>query len=115
MAAALLRWPLHSRPPRSLYGMLLPNLRGEEGTPLTLAEVASTLADHLRCEVQHGDNPHQITVQGQGYHFVVSTFFGGWQATLYLPEKPPATFYTEAVEMLEKRLKAKLAGRNANF
>ena len=52
-----------------------------------------------------------VTVRGKGYHFVVAGFFGGWQATLYIPEQEPVTFYGEAVEALELRLKGKLSGR----
>ncbi|HEY3363680.1 MAG TPA: hypothetical protein VGK74_01335 [Symbiobacteriaceae bacterium] len=82
---------------------------------MTLQEVAAELARRLNCEAQPGDNPFEIPVQGKGYHFVVAPFFGGWQATVHVPGQSPATFYAEALEMLETRLKAKLSGRDANF
>jgi len=82
---------------------------------VTLHEVAAELAQRMRCEVESGDDPNAITVRGKGYHYVVAPFFGGWQTTLYLPDQKPATFYAEAVEMLELRLKAKLSGRDADF
>lgn len=78
---------------------------------MTLNEVAAQLAQGMNCEVQPSENPFEITVQGKGYHFTVSSFFGGWQATLHLPGQAPVTFYTEVVEMLELRLKGKLTGR----
>lgn len=82
---------------------------------MTLQEVAQELARRMNCAVQPGDDPYQVKVQGKGYHFIVAPFFGGWQATLHLPEKPPTAFYAEALEMLELRLKAKLSGRPADF
>lgn len=82
---------------------------------MTVQEVAQTLASRMNCEVQPGDDPHAVTVQGKGYHFVVATFFGGWQTTLHVPEKAPVTYYGEAVEMLETRMKAKLSGRDDKF
>ena len=69
----------------------------------------------MNCQVESSDDPTQVRVNGNGYHFVVAPFFGGWQATLHLPGQPPVTFYGEAVDMLESRLKAKLSGRDANF
>lgn len=89
--------------------------RARGGAPLTLQEVAEELARRMACQVEPGDDPWAVKVDGPGYHFVVATFFGGWQATVYLPDKAPVTFYAEAVEMLELRLKAKLAGLDANF
>lgn len=82
---------------------------------MTLQEVAEALASRMNCTVRPSENPFEITVEGKGYHFVVAPFFGGWQATLHLPGQPAATFYAEATEMLEARLKAKLTGRDANF
>jgi hypothetical protein len=82
---------------------------------LTLEEVAAVLAQRMDAEVQPSDNPYEIKVQGKGYHFVVAPFFGGWQSTVYIPNQAPATWYAEAVEMLELRMKAKLTGRDANF
>lgn len=82
---------------------------------MTLGEVAAALAQRMHCQVEPGEDPYQVKVQGKGYSFVVGTFFGGWQATLHLPDKPPVTFYAEAIDMLELRLKAKLSGRDANF
>lgn len=82
---------------------------------MTLQEVAAELAHRMNCEVQPGGDENGITVAGNGYHFVVAPFFGGWQATLYLPDQPPATWYGEAMEMLEIRMKAKLSGRDSNF
>jgi hypothetical protein len=82
---------------------------------MTLQEVAEELARRMECQVQPGDNPYEVTVQGKGYHFVVTPFFGGWQATLHLPDQKPVTWFAEAVEMLELRLKAKLSGREADF
>lgn len=78
---------------------------------MTLREMAEELARRMNCEVQPSDNEWEITVQGKGYHFKVATFFGGWQTTLYIPEQPPVTFYGEAVDALELRLKGKLTGR----
>jgi len=79
---------------------------------MTLQEVATELARRMNCTVEPGsEDDAAVTVRGPGYHFVVSGFFGGWQATLYVPEQKPATFYGEAVEMLELRLKGKLSGR----
>lgn len=101
-------------PASDQYGMLVPKSR-RGGTPLTLNEVATHLAQRMNCEVEPGEDPNQITVRGNGYSYVVAPFFGGWQATLHLPGKPPTTFFSEAAEMLELRLKAKLAGRDANF
>jgi hypothetical protein len=82
---------------------------------VTLQEVAEELARRMDAQVQPSDNPGEITVLGKGYHFTVAPFFGGWQATLYLPNQKPHTWYAEAVEMLELRMKAKLTGRDANF
>lgn len=82
---------------------------------MTLQEVAEELARRMDCQVVSGDSPYEVKVQGKGYHFVVGSFFGGWQATLYLPDQKPQTWYGEAMEMLELRLKAKLTGRDANF
>lgn len=82
---------------------------------MTLQEVAEELARRMDCAVQPGDNPFEITIQGKGYRVVVASFFGGWQATLHLPDQNPQTWYGEAVDMLELRLKAKLTGRDANF
>jgi hypothetical protein len=78
---------------------------------MTLIEVAEELARRMNCEVQPSDNPWEVTVQGKGYHFVVASFFGGWQARLHLPGQAPVTFYGEAVDALELRLKGKLTGR----
>ena len=78
---------------------------------MTVNEVAEELARRMNCEVQPSDNPFEVTVQGKGYHFIVGTFFGGWQATLHLPGYAPITYYAEAVEMLELRLKGRLTGR----
>lgn len=78
---------------------------------MTLTELAEDLAQRMNCEVQPSDNPWEITVQGKGYHFTVASFFGGWQATLHISGQAPVTFYGEAVEMLELRLKGKLTGR----
>ncbi|HYG60124.1 MAG TPA: hypothetical protein VD902_18815 [Symbiobacteriaceae bacterium] len=82
---------------------------------MTLQEVAEELAGRMSCQVVPGDNPFEVRVEGKGYHIIVGTFFGGWQATLHLPDQKPQTWYAEAVEMLEARLKAKLSGRDANF
>lgn len=78
---------------------------------MTLTDVAAELAQRMNCVVQPSDNPWEITVLGKGYHFVVATFFGGWQATLHIPGQAPITYYGEAVEVLELRLKGKLTGR----
>ncbi|MGE5676246.1 MAG: hypothetical protein ACM3XM_20585 [Mycobacterium leprae] len=82
---------------------------------MTLQEVAAELAQRTNCEVQPGDNPYEVMVKGNGYHFVVAPFFGGWQATLFVPGEKPVLFFAEVVEMLEARLKAKLSGRDHNF
>jgi hypothetical protein len=83
---------------------------------VTLQEVAEELARRMEAQVQpSGESPQEIMVEGKGYHFIVAPFFGGWQATLYLPDRPPSPFYGEALEMLELRMKAKLSGRQANF
>ncbi len=82
---------------------------------MTLQEVAEDLARSMDAEVQPGDNESEITVKGKGYHFVVASFFGGWQATLYIPDQKPITFFGEASEMLALRMKAKLTGRDHNF
>lgn len=82
---------------------------------MTLQEVAAELARRMDSEVEPGDNPFEITVRGKGYHFVVASFFGGWQVTLHLPGQKPLAFYGEAAEMLELRMKAKLSGRDPNF
>ncbi|OTA40863.1 MAG: hypothetical protein A6D92_12470 [Symbiobacterium thermophilum] len=79
---------------------------------MTLHEVAAELARRMNCTVEPAAADAQsITVRGKGYHFVVAGFFGGWQATLYLPDQDPITYYGEAVESLEIRLKGKLSGR----
>jgi hypothetical protein len=78
---------------------------------MTLQEVAEELARRMNCEVQPGDDPFAVTVNGKGYHYVVAPFFGGWQATLHLPGQKPQSWYGEAVDALEFRLKAKLSGR----
>ncbi len=79
---------------------------------MTLHELAAELARRMNCTVEPGEADAQsVTVRGKGYHFVVAGFFGGWQATLYIPEQEPVTFYGEAVEALELRLKGKLSGR----
>jgi len=78
---------------------------------MTVREVAEELARRMNCEAQPSDDPFQVKVQGKGYHFVVATFFGGWQATLHLPGQVPAVFFGEAVDALELRLKGKLSGR----
>jgi hypothetical protein len=82
---------------------------------MTLPEMAEELARRMDCEVQPGDNPYEITIKGKGYHVVVGSFFGGWQATLHLPDHKPQTWYGEAVDVLELRLKARLTGRDADF
>lgn len=82
---------------------------------MTLQEVAEELAQRMNCQVEPGGSQQGVTVHGHGYFFVVAPFFGGWQATLHLPNATPQTFYAEAAEMLELRLKAKLSGRDANF
>lgn len=78
---------------------------------MTLTELAEALAQRMNCQVEPSDNPYEVTVQGKGYHFKVASFFGGWQATLYIPGQAPVTYYGEAVEALELRLKGKLTGR----
>ncbi len=79
---------------------------------MTLHEVAEELARRMNCTAEPaGADAQSVTVRGKGYHFVVAGFFGGWQATLYVPDQEPVTFYGEAVEMLEIRLKGKLSGR----
>ncbi|MBY6276538.1 hypothetical protein [Symbiobacterium thermophilum] len=79
---------------------------------MTLHEVAAELARRMNCTVEPAQGEAQsVTVRGKGYHFVVAGFFGGWQATLYLPDQDPVTFYGEAVEALEIRLKGRLSGR----
>lgn len=88
---------------------------GEGLAVMTLQEVAAELARSLNCEVQPDENPYEVKLQGKGYQVVVATFFGGWQATLHLPDHKPQTWFGEAAEMLELRLKAKLSGRDANF
>lgn len=66
----------------------------------------------MNCEAEPAvEDAAEITVRGSGYHFTVAPFFGGWQATLHLPAQAPVTFFGEAVEMLELRLKGKLSGR----
>ncbi|HYF92318.1 MAG TPA: hypothetical protein VD969_08715 [Symbiobacteriaceae bacterium] len=82
---------------------------------MTLQEVAAQLAQGLNCEVVDGEQPGEVKLQGKGYHVVVAPFFGGWQATLHLPDHKPQSWYGEAAEVLELRLKAKLSGRDANF
>jgi hypothetical protein len=82
---------------------------------MTLAEVAEGLATRMNAEVVPGDDPFQIKVQGKGYHFVVATFFGGWQSTLYLPDQEPTAFYAETAEMIEARMRAKLTGKDHQF
>jgi hypothetical protein len=82
---------------------------------MTLAEVAETLAARMEAAVVPGEDRFQIKVQGKGYYFVVSTFFGGWQSTLHIPDQAPLTFYAETAEMLEARMKAKLSGRDHQF
>ncbi len=78
---------------------------------MALQDVAEELARRMDCEVEPSDNPYEVTVHGKGYHFKVATFFGGWQATLFLPGQAPVVFFGEAVEALELRLKGKLSGR----
>lgn len=78
---------------------------------MTLQEVAEELARRMDCQVEPGSNPHEVELQGKGYRVTVAAFFGGWQATLHLPEKKQ-TWYGEAVDMLELRLKARLTGRD---
>lgn len=82
---------------------------------MTLAEVAQELATNLNAEVVPGDDPFQVKVQGKGYHFVVATFFGGWQSTLYLPDQQPTIFYGETAAMIEARMRAKLTGKDHQF
>lgn len=86
-----------------------------EACDVTVQEVAAQLARSMNCEVVPGDSPYEVTIAGNGYRVVVAAFFGGWQATLHLPDQKPQTWYGEAVDMLELRLKAKLSGRDANF
>ncbi|MBP2017386.1 hypothetical protein J2Z79_000769 [Symbiobacterium terraclitae] len=79
---------------------------------MNLQEVATELARRMNCTVEPGpDDAESVTVRGPGYHFVVSGFFGGWQATLFVPDQKPVTYYGEAVEALEFRLKGRLSGR----
>lgn len=78
---------------------------------MSLSDIAAELAQRMACTVQPSDDPFSVTVQGKGYHFTVAAFFGGWQATLYLPDQEPTTFYGEALDALELRLKGKLSGR----
>jgi hypothetical protein len=83
---------------------------------LTLQEVAEELARRLDAQVEPaGENPYERKVLGKGYSVLVGTFFGGWQATVNVPDQKPVTFYAEALEMLELRIKAKLTGRDHNF
>lgn len=82
---------------------------------MTLQETAQDLARRISCEIEPGENPYEVTLIGKGYQVVVASFFGGWQATLHIPEHKSVAFYGEAVEMLELRLKAKLSGRQADF
>lgn len=82
---------------------------------MSLQTVAAELAASMNAEVEPGENEHAITVRGKGYHFVVSTFFGGWQVTLHIPNRPPVTYYGESAQMLELRMKAKLTGRDDQF
>lgn len=77
---------------------------------MTLHEVAAELARRMDCQVEPGDDPYKVMLQGKGYRVTVAPFFGGWQATLHLPEKNQ-TWYGEAVDALELRLKARLTGR----
>lgn len=79
---------------------------------MTLHELAAELARRMNCTVEPtGGDAQAVTVRGKGYHVVVAGFFGGWQATLYVPDQDPVTFYGEAVEALEIRLKGRLSGR----
>lgn len=82
---------------------------------MTLMEVAERLASQMEAAVVPGEDRWSVTVQGKGYHFVVATFFGGWQSTLYIPDQKPIVFYGETAEMLEARMKAKLTGRDHQF
>lgn len=82
---------------------------------MTLTEVAESLASRMEAEVLPGEDRWSIKVQGKGYHFVVATFFGGWQSTLYIPDQKPLIFYGETAEMLEARMKARLSGRDHQF
>jgi hypothetical protein len=82
---------------------------------VSLAEVAAQLAARMDAVVEPGEDPWNIKVQGKGYHFVVAPFFGGWQSTLHIPGEKPLTFYGEAPEMLEARMKARLSGRDHQF
>ncbi|HWI61495.1 MAG TPA: hypothetical protein VNT75_06645 [Symbiobacteriaceae bacterium] len=82
---------------------------------MSLQEVAAELGKRLTCEVLPDENPNEVTLQGKGYRVVVAPFFGGWQATLHIPNHKPQTWFGEAVEMLELRLKARLSGRDSDF
>ncbi|HWI51310.1 MAG TPA: hypothetical protein VNT01_04135 [Symbiobacteriaceae bacterium] len=82
---------------------------------MTLREVGEELARRMNCETLPEENPYEVKLQGKGYQVVVAPFFGGWQATLHIPDQKPQTWYGEALEMLEVRLKARLTGRDANF
>jgi len=82
---------------------------------VTLQEVAAELATRMNCEVQPDENPYEVILQGKGYTVAVAPFFGGWQATLKIPDQKPQTWYGEALEVLELRLKARLSGRESNF
>jgi hypothetical protein len=82
---------------------------------VTLQEVAAELAARMNCEVQPAENPYEVTLQGKGYCVIVAPFFGGWQATLQIPDQKPQTWFGEALEVLELRLKARLSGRESNF
>lgn len=82
---------------------------------MTLMEVAENLASRMEATVIPGEDRWNIKVQGKGYHFIVATFFGGWQSTLYIPDQAPLNFYGETAEMLEARMKAKLTGRDHQF
>jgi hypothetical protein len=77
--------------------------------------VAGELASRMECDVLPIVHPAGVILQGKGYQVVVSSFFGGWQAMLKLPDQPPLTYHGEAVGMLETRLKAKLTGRESKF
>jgi len=91
------------------------NEKEKGGSPLTLEEVASELAGRMECDVLPIVHPAGVILQGKGYQVVVSSFFGGWQAILKLPDKPPLSYYGETAGMLETRLKAKLTGRESQF
>lgn len=82
---------------------------------MTLSEVADWLARRMNCTVEAGENPYEMTLVGQGYRVLLSSFFGGWQATLRMGDRQPIAFYGESAEMLETRLKAKLSGLPADF